>query len=227
MLDLIIDTSTATCSISLFDDQSLLASYHEFIGRGHAEVLIPEIKKIMSGRRAENIYVNVGPGSFTGIRIGISAARALAMAWDIECHGYSTMQLMAAIGLTHAADHGLSPPILENLSAIDIVMSGGHGEFYMQSFGYDRLPMDEIKSLTPANCQLMCTAPLRIGDKAAALDDGATAKIIDISVPDTRLFKQIEPYDHMAVKPLYIRPPDAQIAVNKSISAASGGKIIA
>ena len=136
MYDLIIDTSTATCSVSAFENDILTGSYHEYIGRGHAEILIAEVANIVGKKTPSHIYVNVGPGSFTGIRIGVSAARALALAWNIPCHGYSTMQLMAAIAINQHNHHD---------DAIDIIMTGGHGQYYVQSFN--------------KNCCLLYTSP--------------------------------------------------------------------
>ncbi len=205
MLDLIIDTSTATCSIALFDDDKLISSYHEFIGRGHAEILIPEVANVLGEKIPNQIYVNIGPGSFTGIRIGISAARALGLAWSIPCHGYSTMQLIAAQALKQIKNVDER----ETRIAVDIIMTGGHGQYYMQSFDRNGNENSIIASLTPEQCLLNCKAPYKAGDQANNIDN--ESKYININTPDTRLFHDLLPYKKLVVSPLYVRPPDAQI----------------
>src|SRR5687767_9846968 len=68
---LAIDTSTAACTAALFDDAGqCIAQADEVIGRGHAERLVPMIQEMLEGRAASQILVGVGPGSFTGIRVG-------------------------------------------------------------------------------------------------------------------------------------------------------------
>ena len=94
---LAIDTSTAACSAALFDgDGTCLAHRDEMIGRGHSERLVPMLDEMLDGRRADAILVGVGPGSFTGIRVGIAAAQGLAIAWDCELKGMSSLALLAA-----------------------------------------------------------------------------------------------------------------------------------
>lgn len=207
MHNLVIDTSTATCSIALFKDDELSQYYHEFIGRGHAEILIPEIKKIIGDTIPNQIYVNIGPGSFTGIRIGISAARALALAWDIPCAGYSTMQLVASMAKQKITD---STALKEEKTAIDVIMNGGHGEFYVQSFDYDITPIGEISSLLPSDYD--STASYQTGDRAAALPPEKQSKIIECNGPDAREFIPIKTLANLDVKPLYVREPDAKIS---------------
>ena len=78
---LAIDTSTAACSAALFDGDGIcLARRDEMIGRGHSERLVPLLDEMLGGRRADSILVGVGPGSFTGIRVGLAAAQGLAIA---------------------------------------------------------------------------------------------------------------------------------------------------
>ena len=76
---LAIDTSSAACSAALLgEDGSVAACADEIIGRGHAERLAPMIAEMLDGRIPSSILVGVGPGSFTGIRVGIAAAHGLA-----------------------------------------------------------------------------------------------------------------------------------------------------
>ncbi len=206
MYDLIIDTSTATCSIALFKDHELTQYYHEFIGRGHAEVLIPELKIILGDIVPDQIYVNIGPGSFTGIRIGISAARALSLAWHIPCSGYSTMQLMASMAKQNIKTDS---EIGEQQAAIDVIMNGGHGEFYVQSFDHAINPLGHIKSLLPHDYD--GKAAYQTGDKAFALAPEKQSNIILGNGPDARQFMPIKPLANLDVSPLYVREPDAQI----------------
>ena len=205
MYDLIIDTSTATCSIALFKDDTLTQYYHEFIGRGHAEILIPEIKKILGDIVPDQIYVNIGPGSFTGIRIGISAARALSLAWNIPCLGYSTMQLVASMAKQKI---GVANGMDDERTSIDVIMNGGHGEFYVQSFDHAITPLGQIKSLSPHDYD--GTAPYQTGDKAAALAPEKQSNLIEGNGPDTREFMPIKALANLDVSPLYVREPDAK-----------------
>ena len=93
---LAIETASEACSIALFEGETLIASDHRIIGRGHAEALVPMIGALPDKGRAERIVVSLGPGSFTGVRIGLATARALGFAWSAEVLGYPTLALIAA-----------------------------------------------------------------------------------------------------------------------------------
>ena len=100
---LVIDSATAACSAALIDHGGLLIEErHEIVGRGHAERLVPMIAELLSGHRPDAILVDCGPGSFTGIRVGLAAARGLAIGWKVPLSGYSSLALLAAeIGRAH------------------------------------------------------------------------------------------------------------------------------
>lgn len=106
MTILALSTSSPALSIALVDGRRVLARHHELIGRGHAEALVPAIADLLGGGRADAVIVDVGPGSYTGIRIGIAAARALGVAWGVKVHGVSALSLVAAQAF--AADPGLA-----------------------------------------------------------------------------------------------------------------------
>ena len=101
MRHLIIDTATQALSLALFEDGKLIGRRHDVIGRGHSEQLLPAIAALPDGGRADAISVGVGPGSFTGIRVGIAAARALAFGWGAKVDGFSSIALAAEIGRAH------------------------------------------------------------------------------------------------------------------------------
>lgn len=126
MLTLAIDTSEQYCSACLFDDK-LLAVQSDNIGRGHAEHLLPMLDDLLhkAGKTYENlqrIIVCTGPGSFTGLRVGLSAARGLALALDIPCVGVSGLHVYAS--QAKASDGDL----------IHVVMKGRGSTLFYQSF---------------------------------------------------------------------------------------------
>ncbi len=135
---LVLDCVGTACSVALFDGSSLIDEGHVELGRGHAERLVPMIAALLGNGRADTIAFNAGPGSFTGVRIGLSVARALAMAWDAELIGYSAMDLVAA----RARADGLLFPLC-------VVLHGGHGEFFTQNFDAAVRAEGPVASLSP------------------------------------------------------------------------------
>ena len=106
---LAMDTSTAACSVALWRDGGVVASRFEVIERGHAEYLVPMIEAVMAEadeRPADIdlIAVSIGPGAFTGIRLGLATARAMALAQDIPCIGILIMSWWRLSGVTEQCE---------------------------------------------------------------------------------------------------------------------------
>jgi tRNA threonylcarbamoyladenosine biosynthesis protein TsaB len=197
---LVIDTATRACSVALFEDGACVAFFHEEIGRGHAERLVPMIAELPNRGRADAIHVNVGPGSFTGIRVGISAARALALAWKAGCHGYGCLDFVAAIARAQA---GAVP--------VDVVMAGGHGEYFFQSFNGTGLAKSALRSLPPETVASQSSADFIAGDiadKLAVLR--GSGQILNL-VPDARHWPLIAALPPVPPSPHYGRGPDAKL----------------
>lgn len=137
MRTLAIETSGAACSVALIEGGHIIAERHEIVGRGHAERLIPWIASLPDGGRADHIIVGCGPGSFTGVRIGVAAARGLGIGWGVAVHGVSSLALIAA----ECQD-----------PAFMIAVEGGHGELFVQQFTRQPLrAVNDVQSLTPMN----------------------------------------------------------------------------
>lgn len=166
---------------------------HELVGRGHAERLVPMIAELPGGGRADAVLVDCGPGSFTGIRVGIAAARGLGIGWGVPVYGYSSVALIAAMAVAeYAAD------------AIAVVLEGGHGEVFVAPF--DRLePAGALASLTPE------AAVAAIGQRAAF---GTGVRWIEHGTemfPDARAARLLpEALRTLPPRPIYGRAPDAK-----------------
>lgn len=198
---LAIETASEACSIALFEGGTMIAHDHRVIGRGHAEALVPMIGAFPGKGRAQRILVSLGPGSFTGVRIGLATARALGFAWGAEVLGYPTLALVAA-----EAQAALPQ------TPVTVCMNGGHGEWFVQDFGEDGLPLSDATSLTPDTARTRPRRSLLAGNRAAALaalDPALPSRVIDC-VPDARnvpLLNAALLTGNLA--PIYGRGPDA------------------
>ncbi len=200
---LTIDTATTACSVALLEDDQPIASAYEEIGRGHAEKLVPMIAQLPEKGRADQIIVNCGPGSFTGVRIGLSAAKALAMAWHAEISGYQCLHLVAAQALADMKD----------VSPVFVVMVGGHGEYFVQNFAADGSAVDDLLSLSPESALHHAKVDFFAGSAAqslASLTNGVTFSNV---LPDAAKSALLTSNDKfLDASPVYGRVPDAQPA---------------
>lgn len=196
---LAIETASEACSIALFEGEALVAHDHRAIGRGHAEALVPMIAALPDKGRAARIVVSLGPGSFTGVRIGLATARALGFAWGAEVLGYPTLALIAA--QARAVHPG---------AAVTVCTNGGHGEWFVAQFAADGTAVGKTASLVPEAARARPPAGVIAGNRAAALAEVAPgAAVLDI-LPDARAVPLLPPAQlTAALAPIYGRGPDA------------------
>lgn len=205
MRRLVIDTATRACSVALFDGTDCVAARHEVIGRGHAERLVPMIAELSDKGLADIISVNVGPGSFTGIRVGISAAKALALAWNVDCEGYGSLTLLAAIAQAK----------LNTAEPVDVAINGGHGELFFQPFDASGAALAEARSLTPEKTAELSEADHVVGDAAAALVALKGSGHAIEAMADARSWPLIADLPPLPASAVYVRGADAKLPGKK------------
>ena len=135
MRTLVISTASPALSLALFEDDRLVAHDHRVIGRGHAEALMPGIAALMTGGPAQQVLVDIGPGSFTGIRIGIAAARALGLVWQVPVRGFSGASLVAARAFAESPE----------LTDVCVLMDGGRGQMLARDYTTDFCHSETLK----------------------------------------------------------------------------------
>ena len=190
------DTSSAACTAALFDGEgTCIARSDELIGRGHSERLVPMIGELLDGRRAEQVLVGIGPGSFTGIRVAIAAAHGLAIGWGADLRGMSSLALLAS------AESG----------EVTAAIVGGHGELFVQQFDSAQ-PTSELRNLVPAEAAAFATAHLVIGSGARQLVGargwGEAREAWPSASNALRLPAALR---SLPAKPVYARAPDARV----------------
>lgn len=207
MIVLAIDTAGSDCSAAIYDadKQQLVAARQETIGKGHAERLTGMIQEVldeagMEPDRISIIGVTIGPGSFTGIRVGVAAARGLGLALSVPVAGITTLEALAA--------HAQSNDQKRVMSVID----AKRGEVYLQAFNAkgeaesepQALKVEDAAILTKnSNARLTGSgAHLLNADLASGDDHFDIAAIARIAAS--------RPNASGKPAPLYLRGPDAK-----------------
>lgn len=200
---LVIDTATAACSVALIEDGAVVAESHDVVGRGHAERLMPMIAALPDGGRADSILVDCGPGSFTGVRVGLATARALALGWGVPVHGYSSMAAIAAEAVEADGDE-----------SVGVALIGGHGELFVRRYSLSPLaPLSDLASLIPADAATAVPDRQVFGSGAeqlvAARASGTAHDRLPRAAHATRLPPELA---QLAPTPIYGRAADAKPA---------------
>ncbi|MBX3530604.1 MAG: tRNA (adenosine(37)-N6)-threonylcarbamoyltransferase complex dimerization subunit type 1 TsaB [Rhizobiaceae bacterium] len=210
---LAIDTCASLCAASVSDDGAELGRCVRDIGTGHAEQLMDVIAEALSAagrayRDITGIAVAVGPGSFTGIRVGVSTARGLALALKVPSTGVGTLDAIA--GETQALFPGRS---------LVVAIDARREEVYTAAWDADGAlvappavtGLDDAVALTASLVDPVLAgsaAPALIAAAGGAHDVASTLATADIAayarLAARRGFSGERP------KPLYLRPPDAK-----------------
>ncbi|OHD05188.1 tRNA (adenosine(37)-N6)-threonylcarbamoyltransferase complex dimerization subunit type 1 TsaB [Sphingopyxis sp. RIFCSPHIGHO2_12_FULL_65_19] len=200
MRHLVIDSASEACSVALIEAGGVVDHRHLVIGRGHAERLVPLIADLADGGRADMIVAGCGPGSFAGVRIGIAAARALALGWQVPVSGFSTLALVAASAADAIAAAG---------GAL-VVMEGGHGQWFVQPFAADLSPRSAFRSLLPGDAVLLGDE-LVVGNRAEPFVTLRGSGRALAMLPDARSFLRLPTAALIdRPSPVYGRAPDAK-----------------
>lgn len=220
------DTSGAALSAAAAEDDDLRAWLHEPLERGHAERLLPMLRRVMgetgwSWADLDMVAVTIGPGQFTGLRAGIAVARALALALKLPVAGIGTLEVVAEAAAGRRPD--LELPIA-------VALDARRDEAYHQLFAADLrplgppalLPLRELRG--EGRCLLAGDAGLWM--RAMVDRDDPVVE----AAPDARYLAAMArrrcregdvPTVATAPRPVYLRPPDARIGAGASLVAAT------
>ena len=213
---LAMDTATACCSVAACEYASAVVSLSERLGTGHAERLVPMLAAAMaqagwSFDEVDLIAATLGPGSFTGIRAGVAAARALALATGKPALGVSTLEAMAA-----AVDHPGSRTC---------VLRGRRGTVYAQRFAAGGLPVTEA-AILPENALagLYGAGDMVLADQAAGLEGAMQVSIDGTAVARAalaRIGRGERPAEGAALRPFYMRDSGARVGAGRPLVGAA------
>ena len=217
MLILAIDTALDACAASVLDTSAggVIALESQAMKRGHAEALMPLIARVMkvSGvafTALDRIAATTGPGSFTGLRVGLSAARGIALAAGKPVVGVTTLTAFAAPIVSETSEH----PVI---SAVD----ARHDHVYFQVLGGDgsSLIKPKVAPIAEALDATRVSTPYLVGNAAQILaerwpaDAAPPFKIDQQAAPDIAwvawLGAAVDPETSPA-RPYYLRAPDAK-----------------
>jgi tRNA threonylcarbamoyl adenosine modification protein YeaZ len=188
---LAIDTALGATSAAVYDGETsaVLAEETSAMERGHAEALVPMVARVMEQAGAsfssiDRFAVTTGPGSFTGLRIGISAARAFALAVGKPAVGVSTLAAFAAPELFASEPRAVA-------SAID----ARHGMLFFQFMGPDgrMIVPPGLISIAEAVRKLGDARNVFVGDAAEALARAKKETMPDYRITETMIRQRVAP----------------------------------
>jgi len=225
---LAIDTAANLCAACIYDAAADVVRSRRVldIGKGHAEHLMGTIAGTLeeaglSYRDLDCIAVSVGPGSFTGVRVGVSAARGLALALKIPAIGVSTLEALATEARAAFPDR-----------TVAAMIDGRRGDLYLA--GYDR---DGKRLHDPAAVSLETAGEFAMTHDAVLAGNGADMLIASVpagsrfDVASRAATGDVTTYARLAAlrnapfdkpKPLYLRGADARPQTGFTLSRAEG-----
>jgi tRNA threonylcarbamoyl adenosine modification protein YeaZ len=221
MIVLAIDTAGTGCFAAVYDsaNDTLLASAGADIGRGHAEQLMAFIDQALaeSGKLLadiERIAVTIGPGSFTGIRVGVAAARGFALALGVPAIGVSVLAALAEAA--REANPG---------QAVLAAMDAKRDELYCQSFEADGTARTQAQMLELPETRRMFADfdGIICGTATKHLTDNSQVAVAQTDLTDIRIVARLGALSDPSQgkpSPLYLRGPDVKSQAGFAVARA-------
>ena len=221
---LALETSMGNCSVALRQTEGgepKVFFREEAMARGHAEALMPMVDEIMREAQLDFselhlIATTLGPGSFTGVRIAIAAARAFALVTPAKLWGIDTLSVLAASALRRGCCR-------EGATSLAIAVDARAGQLYFGLYGADgrRRERPLLLSYADAAARLPEKSTVAVGSGAGLLATAAAAArpglIIETALedlqPDAAILAELAAAANETLptlRPLYLRPPDAK-----------------
>ena len=210
---LALDASGPAISVAVMRDGTVLAHHREALARGHAERLPPALAATMAASGCDftaldAIAVTIGPGSFTGIRVGLAAARGLGFALARPVLGITTLAAVA---------HGLGEAERAGRPVLALIDSK-RADVFAQRFDSDLAPLGSPQAVPVADLADLVRPPLIVTGDAATLIAPRDGIILAPAAPDARIVAALAAAgwargDKLTAAPLYLRPPDATLPV--------------
>jgi tRNA threonylcarbamoyl adenosine modification protein YeaZ len=223
---LAIDTALPAVSACVLDSAEPLASETIPMERGHAEALLPLIERVVGAAGGfasiRRVAVTVGPGSFTGIRIGLAAGQAIALAAKAQIVGVSTLAALAA------------PYILEPFEGVvAAAIDARHGQVYVTAYGPDgRTLLSPRRAGAHEALRALGSGPLKlVGSGARLLAEEARRAGLQATVASERPAPEIAFVARLGLaanpetapaRPLYLKAPDAKPQGRSALEAPTG-----
>ena len=223
------DTALEACSVAICETDRVIAHRHEILSKGHAERLVPMIELALADAEMQFqdldlIAVTVGPGTFTGIRIGLSAARGIALTTGLRIAGVTTL---AAI-----AEGARRPAAEEEDLAIAVLHDAHRAELFCQIFS------SQVEMPPPPPARIALTDAVSMIPAGPAMVVGSGVRLVEDQIlkhrPDVQFSSA--PFNPDAIfvagigarqarlgiadmappEPLYLRSPDARLPGKRS-----------
>ncbi|WP_245613080.1 tRNA (adenosine(37)-N6)-threonylcarbamoyltransferase complex dimerization subunit type 1 TsaB [Skermanella stibiiresistens] len=220
------DSATGACSVALWRDGAIVARRFAAMDRGQSEIMVPMVQEVMAEagvgfQDLDGLGVTIGPGAFTGLRIGLAAARGLALASGLPLVGVTTFE---------AVGHGIPPE--ERLGrAVVVAVESRREDIFIQSFDNDMKLADQPRSIRPdafavPDCPTLIAGDaavrLRMALEARGLQDAAGLRFAaGPGLPDAADVAALVAERGFASaadgppRPFYLRPPDVTLPAAK------------
>ena len=174
MLTLAIDTATKVCALALCKDHKVLAEYNINLGMTHSEGLLPQLEQLLQRakidkKEIEMLAVSMGPGSFTGLRIGLATAEAMAYSWHCLLHGVDTLKALA-----------YNIP-LEGI-VLSPILDAQKGNYYQALYTWQNQQLVELAPVEVVSRERLLERLQELGQKAVIL--GECQKLEKLELPE-------------------------------------------
>ncbi|MBM4375992.1 MAG: tRNA (adenosine(37)-N6)-threonylcarbamoyltransferase complex dimerization subunit type 1 TsaB [Deltaproteobacteria bacterium] len=227
MKTLALSTSSTGASVALVERGEVRARRHVDEDRLHAERVFTMIDEVlaevgMGKRDVELLACDLGPGSFTGVRVGVASAKGIALGLGVPIVGVGSLEAMALTG----AEQALGSVVLAILDA-------RRGERFVAAHGREGVvlsPRHVVTASLTALFESLGSAARYVGDAGGVLDEAQRLRGLGCDLPDAgvigrigeRRFVEGQRDDLAALEPVYVRPPDAALPATAPDYRVSG-----